>query len=194
MIRLLYHFQVLAVGMLPVMAILVSRIKMNGWEWLLGTELLMVGALGLYILFGQVDQQLIIFYGCFAMAFLFLITMRLGHHQFNRALSTTMLLSYVLTEYWEIPIFMAGYLGVLGKEYLTWTNQLYLLVAIVLLFRVTRIELTSTVLLYFLIPVSLSALILLNFPQPLHAGGFWYVSRALTFVFLGSIILFEVKK
>lgn len=194
MIELLYRFQIILVGAMPIVAVLLSRVKLNGWHWLVATELGLAGGLSFYWVYGRMDKRLIIFYGLFIMLYLALMTWRLGHVQFSRAVSITLLLGYVLTEYWEIPNFIAGYLGFFEKNYVSWTNQAYLLVVIYLLLQFTRIRLTSTNLLYFLIPLSYSSLVLINFPSPVHAGGSWYVSRILCFIFLGSVTLLEVER
>ena len=191
---LLWAIQLIAVGLLPAMALLVSGVKMQGWKYLIVLECFMGGVLVFYSIYGQIDMYLIRFYGIISMIFLFLMTIRLGPNNFNRALSITMLFSFVLTEYWEIPVFMAGFLGLLDMEYSTWINQLYLLLALVLLFYEAGLKINPITVLYFLIPLSLSAIIIVNFPLPIYAGGFWYMSRFITFVFLGLGVLFEVKK
>lgn len=193
-ISFLWNLQIIAVGMLPVMAIFVSGVKMQGWRYLIVVESFMGGILVFYSIYGQTDMYLIRFYGIISMIFLFLITIRIGPNNFNRALSITMLFSFVLTEYWEIPVFMAGFLGVLDMKYSTWINQLYLLLALVLLFYEAGLKINPITSLYFLVPLSLSAIVFIGFPLPINAGGLWYISRIITSVFLGLGVLFEVKK
>lgn len=188
-----YNLYKFAVGCLPVLGLMINKIKLNGWEWFAASELVILGLTLTNWFFGEKDRLLITFYGGFMAIFLLLITLKLGHHHFNQALSITLLLSYVLTEYWEIPVFFCGFLGLFGKTYHGPVNQIYLLVTIILLLQVSKLKINTTNLLYFLTPLSMSGLVLLSYPAIQYAGSFWYLSRGLCFMFLGSLFLMESK-
>lgn len=191
--RFLYNTYKILVGLLPVFGYLFSRVKMNGWKWLILTELGIGGSIYTYLQFGNADLVLIKFYGIFIMVYLPLLTLKLGHEYFSQALSITFLLSYLLTEYWEIPTFVCGMLGIFEKTYHGFVNQLYLVADTIILFKVSKLKLDHTNLLYFITPLALSTLVLISFNHIRYVGTIQYVSRLICMVFLGSVFLFGGK-
>jgi len=187
----LWNLVIIFIGMMPVIAIIINKINLNGFMWLIMTEILIASFLLIYRIYGVFSINLVPFYGVFFMVYLALMTFKLGHRNFNKAMSITLLLSYVLTEYWEIPIFVSGYLGLFDKEYATWTNQAYLLIVFGLLIKNSGIKFNLTNLMYFLIPLCLSAIVFINFPSFNYAGSMWFLSRIICFVFLGTVFLME---
>ena len=72
---------------------------------------------------------------------------------FNKLLGVTFILSYVTSEYWEIPTFVCGHFGWFEKIYEGSINQLYLIVCFILLVKYSKFSFSKNSMLLLLVPL-----------------------------------------
>lgn len=165
------------VGLMPVYGVLLSRVNLRG-VWLFAAAYAAItGCALVYYFTGNGDRFLVVFYALAAVVYLMVHGVLTGG-DFSRSLGFTMLIVYCLTGFWEIPVYLAGWLGFWGKENLGFMNQVYLVTALCIYFKFINFKqdfinaacLASTLM--------LSWVIIGRYQDMLtYAGNVWYICR-----------------
>lgn len=167
--------------------------KLNGKKWFLITEAMAAFGILFFFLNGfrleplYPPRILYVTYGSFIMLFLYLMVRKHGYKHYEKILGITFILGYVLNEWWEIPVFIAGHIGYLGKEYCGSATQLFLIFAFLTLLRVSHLEITRQNIILMVLPVIASFFIILHFPTVDYSGTVWLVNRFMSYAALGTV-------
>lgn len=183
-------------GMFPVVGYTLCHVKFNGKKWLVLTTCVIVFFSMLAFTFAkQIDIEdpptiLYLSYAGFMIFFLVLLTRKYGYDKFNVLLGVTLLLTYVTTQWWEIPVYIFAVLGVFGKEYLGPWNQIYLATSFILALKMGKVKITKTNILLLLSSLVTSTLIIMRYPGLEYSGGVWMVNRFIGYACLGATVYF----
>ena len=197
-LALVLNLTYILVGFLPIFGLLLQHVRLNGKKWfLLFSSTFIPSMVVMYLLTPLYDplspfypmKFLIPIYGLFLMATLTGFVWKHGFMEFNKFLGITFLLVYVATEYWQIPVFVFGYLGLFGKYFTGVVNQAYLLVAFVLLVKFTNLRFTNVNMGLLVFPLVVSTIIQILYPCTIHSGSTWMISRFVNCFCLGGVFL-----
>jgi len=102
-------------GLSPVLALLLARLPfLNGKKWFLASQVCFA-ALIVYmsvffpIIKGETLPIILVLYSIFLFAFNIIFYRRFGTKNFSKSLALSIMLTFVLTEMQEIPVFFVGY-------------------------------------------------------------------------------------
>lgn len=102
-------------GMSPIFAVLIERLTfLNMKKWFITIQSIFV-AIIVYMLMafptlkGKTVPSILVLYPLFLLAFNFLFFYRFGVQHFSKGLSLSLMLTFVLTEMHEIPMFIVSY-------------------------------------------------------------------------------------
>lgn len=189
------------VGMLPVFGLLLQYIPLNGKKWFyLATASILSLILGFYLPtpyyspsgnteYYYVPKHLYIVYGIFLGLVLCGFVLKYGYTFFGKLLGLSFLLTHVSTEYWEIPVFVYGHLGLFGKHYAGSINQVYLIASFCLLIYFSKFIFNKKSIAILIAPVLTSFIVITLYPEVTYTGSIWLIARFVTYVCLGLAFL-----
>ena len=140
-------------------------------------------------------KYLYLIYGAYFLIVLTSFVKKHGCSKFNKYLGLTCILAYVTSEYWEVPTFVCVHLcwllhlGWLGKYYAGSVNQIYLIVAFVLLVKYSKFSFNKRSITLLLIPFLVSAIVTILWPGWEHAVSTWLIARFACYICLGTAFL-----
>lgn len=190
------------VGMLPAFGLCLQYIKLKGRKWFVTVTILVILLIFIFYVFAPYNPPtnnptiayyppkiLYVSYGLFFETVLIAFVWKYGFSDFGKLLGLSLLLTHVVTEYWEIPIFVFGHLGLFGKYYAGSINQIYLIVSFVLLTYFSKFSFNKKSVLTLLIPIIVSFVIVSQYPDIIYCSSIWIIPRVVTYVCLGISLL-----
>jgi len=191
---MIFSIMYLFVGMLPVFGVALQYIKMSGRKWFHLTILSFIPAIATFFSIVSYDpaypvKHLYLFYGSFLVVCLYLLTRKYGYDNYSKILGITCLLTYVSTEWWEIPVFFCGHFGLLGKQYYGSINQIYLVASFFLLLKYGKFRFNKLNTVLLIVPIVVSSVVIYHFPSMEYAGSIWLIARVTSWLLLGLVFL-----
>lgn len=190
-----FAFMFIFQGILPVVGflILVSKFKIEK-EFLTIIKLIipMVGLI--YFMLGQRASLpypcnvLVLFYSFIMSLFLHFFQIR-NPEKPTKVLGIFLMVSHLFSQYWEIPVFIAGHLNILGAKYLGSIDQLYLILVFYLAIKYANISIDGHVFLDLLTPLFFSTITLFLIPIGTPQMPIGYIVRSISCFFLGKVFI-----
>jgi len=183
------------VGMFPVLGLLLQYIPLNGRKWYYTFAISFTAVISLFFCVAPYTEAkypvkyLYLIYGAYFLVVLTCFVKKHGYSYFNKLLGITFILAYVTSEWWEIPVFVCGHLGWLGKTYEGSINQIYLILAFYLLIKYSKFSFNARALTLMAISLVIASLIQVLFPLYEFSSSYWMIARVAAYICLGAAFL-----
>ena len=182
-------------GILPVVGflILVSKFKIEK-EFLTIIKFIIPLVGLIYFMLGQRASppypcnDLVLFYSMVIPLFLHFFQIR-NPEKPTKVQGIVLIVSHLFSQYWEIPVFIAGHLNILGAKYLGSIDQLYLILVFYLAIKYANISIDGHVLLDLLTPLFFSTIALFLIPIGEQQMPIGYFVRGISCLFLGKVFI-----
>lgn len=108
----------------------------------------------------------------------------------SKVIGISLIVSHLLSQWWEIPLFIIAHLGLLGYEYFSSIDQLYLITVFYMALIFTNISIAKRDLLLLLTPLVFTSLafyfkpVIIDYVTPL-----WLFARILSCFCLGKFFI-----
>lgn len=189
MILDLANILVTLMGLTPLYAYLIYRLNLNGVKkYYMVQALSVVGAFMLLLInkVGKYPSWILIFY---VTAFIIIHGFsyrRFGHSNYSLILSSSLLVIFVSSEFWELPIFIQAWLGFNNHEVTYMFQPAYTVASFILLLKISKCSVSKRLI---LIPLTCFLLnIMLLPPFSLLSGLGYIVARLVTCLSLSSFL------
>ena len=181
-------------GMFPIVGLVLQYIKLEGKSWLyaflVGVATCVVGfhlAAPWYTDYPV--KVLYLTYGAFMLVAATLLSKKTEFLQVNWALGITLLLTFIVSEWWEWGTFIYGHLGLFGKEYFGSIEQIYVIVIFFVLVMYSRVQWSRFKITLLLIPIVVSLLVIAAYPSEIYSKNVWFIPRIVTYLCLGYVFV-----
>lgn len=182
-------------NLLPVVGLLIIVLEVKIRKEFLNFIKIIVPVSGIfYFLVGQTGipifpcHNLYLFYSLIIPLFLHFLQFRNPDNPTN-VLGVFLMVSHLFSQYWEIPVFIAGHLNVLGAEYLGSIDQIYLILVLYLAIKYANISIDKETILYLSVPLIFSAIALYILPIGKPQMPLGYLVRGLSCFCLGKVFV-----
>lgn len=182
-------------NLLPVIGLLVLVLKVKvGKEFLTFIKYIIPIVGMIYFILGQRVEpaypchDIYLFYSLVIPLFLHFFQIR-NPDKKTEVLGVFLMVSHLFSQYWEIPVFIAGHLNILGAKYLGSIDQIYLILVFYLAIKYANISIDGHVFLDLLIPIIFSALALYLVPIGNPQMPLGYFVRGTSCFFLGKVFI-----
>ena len=188
----------MAQGILPVLGLFIILFEVNVKKWFLTIIKIVLPTIGIvYCALEQISNPAYPVYWQFLVysiaisVFLHFLQARNPDNN-TKVLGLTLIVAHLFSQYWEIPIFIAGHLGVLGAVYTSSFDQLYLILVFYLAIKYANIMVNRKTITYLLIPIIYSAIAVYVLPGKIQTPFGYvnvmpgYTARCVSCFFLGK--------
>lgn len=182
-------------GVLPILGLIIIILKVKFETWLLTFIKIIVPISGIfYFVLGQRAtpqypcHNLILFYSLVMSIFLHFLQIK-NPDKTTKVLGIFLMVSHLFSQYWEIPVFIAGHLNILGAKYLGSIDQLYLILIFYLTSYFTNISVDRETIMYLSIPLVFSAIALHVLPIGKPQMPLGYIVRSVSCFCLGKVFI-----
>lgn len=182
-------------NLLPVIGLLVIILKVKVGKGFLTFLKFMIPIVGIiYFIMGRRSSpgypcnDIYLFYSLVIPLFLHFFQMR-NPDKMTKVLGIFLMVSHLFSQYWEIPVFVAGHLNILGAKYLGSIDQLYLILVFYLAIKYSNISIDGYVLLDLLTPMFFSVIALFLAPIGNPQMPLGYFVRGISCLFLSKVFI-----
>lgn len=154
-LQILHQFIIWMIGFTPVWAYIIWRTRINGKKWFMFATLTL-SSLTILLSYNPLRIPKVTswfhYYTLFIVLYTLIFTYALGFHRFNKAFAMSIFMVFVASEWWEIPVFIYDYFGVLGglfgggiqlnstRWFMSHIHRVYVLVSFFLFTKVTNFK------------------------------------------------------
>lgn len=191
----LWTFMFIFQGLLPIFGILIFIYQIKPGKTLLNMITFFVPIIGiLYFILGQIVRPL---YPCHDLVLFYSLVMPLFLHfsqlknpdKMAKVLGIFLMVSYLFSQYWEIPVFIAGHLNILGAKYLGSIDQMYLILVFYLTLKFANTSIDNKTIMYLSIPLLFSSIALHILPLGEPQMPLGYIVRGVSCFCLGKVFI-----
>lgn len=181
-------------GFLPVLGLLIFVFEVKVEKRFLTLIKILIPIAGTsYFLLGEVTRSypchnLILFYSLAMTVFLHFLQLK-NPDKTTKVLGVFLMVSHLFSQYWEIPVFIAGHLNILGAKYLGSIDQIYLILVFYLALKYANISVDNKTILYLSIPLIFSAIALHILPIGNPQMPLGYIVRGVSCFCLGKVFI-----
>jgi len=182
-------------NLLPVIGLLVIILKVKVGKGFLTFLKIMIPIVGIiYFVMGRRPSagypcnDIYLFYSLVIPLFLHFFQMR-NPDNITKVLGIFLMVSHLFSQYWEIPVFIAGHLNILGAKYLGSIDQLYLILVFYLAIKYANISMDGHVFLDLVTPLFFSTIALFLIPIGSPQMPVGYFVRGISCLFLSKVFI-----
>lgn len=148
----------------------------------------------LYFILGQIARppypchDLVLFYSLVMPIFIHFSQLK-NPDKVTKVLGISLMVSHLFSQYWEIPIFIAGHLNILGAKYLGSIDQMYLILVFYLTLKFANTSIDNKTIIYLSIPLLFSSIALHILPLGEPQMPLGYIVRGVSCYCLGKVFI-----